>query len=419
MIGQIITINTREASMSEVQSNPSTPLTQALAPLSFQETLDDLAQSPRGDHRAMAAVLTIEQDCAELDREASADPPFPQPAIVTSVYGVDGWSDEFEPPLSASEHEDSVSPASTPSEHALGAQRLGERIIRRLKKGKATNLARKPVRPIKPSRSRPLKPVRAARARAVHSHAAHGGARKAGDGGGDPPRPWWHELAEDAYGRPIVDGLVIRDGRWSPPHLQMTDHNLPGYGGGRPLYPGEPCHCDACRAPRPTTARREPSDAKVGAHLVASKAEIFIAAIRDAMAMIDELETDGLDPSTFGPMQKFACVTSVKPWSLVIKWNAAKPLISPISGVDHTGRALVAMTWQNKDGEYLVTYRHETRIRALIWYTAGERRHFTEAVRAHPKSAPSSVRAAHAAFAKAMAQARAWDRAAMSRGDNG
>lgn len=33
-----------------------------------------------------------------------------------------------------------------------------------------------------------------------------------------------------------------------------------------------------------------------GGGIVASKADIFITATRDATAMIDELETDGIDP---------------------------------------------------------------------------------------------------------------------------
>lgn len=114
-------------------------------------------------------------------QEVIPDPPVSSPAISTDAYGDDVWPPGFE----------GSSSASVPASHAPAAQRLGARVIRSLKKGKATNLAVKPVRFAKP---RPVKPARAARARAAHSHAAHGGSRKANDDGssdsGDdgPPR---------------------------------------------------------------------------------------------------------------------------------------------------------------------------------------------------------------------------------------
>jgi hypothetical protein len=86
--------------------------------------------------------------------------------------------------------EGSQAPALPSPKQARAAWRLGERIIRRLRRGWATNLGAKSARLAKP---KPANPIRAARARAVHSHAAHGGSRSAGDdgssdGGDGPPR---------------------------------------------------------------------------------------------------------------------------------------------------------------------------------------------------------------------------------------
>lgn len=143
---------------------------------------------------------------------------------------------------------------------------------------------------------------------------------------------------------------------------------------------------------------------------VISTSNTFIAAVREAMALIDEFETNGVDPSSFAnPRQKFSHVTKVRPWSLSISGSPATALDAALPGVDEKGRALVVMT----TSENVVSYRYEARARALAWYTAGERRAFAETVRAYPRVAPASVRAAHEVFAKAMAQARAWDRAAM------
>jgi hypothetical protein len=145
---------------------------------------------------------------------------------------------------------------------------------------------------------------------------------------------------------------------------------------------------------------------------VISASNTFIAAVREAMALIDKFETNGIDPSGFvNPRQKFAHIRKIRPWSLNISGDAAAPLVTAIPGVDDRGRALVAMTSENKAGE-TIAYRHETRVRALVWYTAGERRAFTETIQNCPQVASASVRAAREAFAKAMAQARAWDRAA-------
>jgi hypothetical protein len=174
--------------------------------------IEEWRVSERGERRAAAALLTIEQEWAELNQEAAA--PFipPPPAISTSAYADDGRFPDFEasPVVPAHVVGDAVA-ASTPPEHAPNAQRLGKRVIKRLRKGKATNLARKPVRPIRSSQSRSIKPARAARARAVHSHASHGGAWKAGDDGdggdGEPPPPRWLLIADRS--RPRIEVAAI------------------------------------------------------------------------------------------------------------------------------------------------------------------------------------------------------------------
>jgi hypothetical protein len=165
---------------------------------SDSELVEQYRQSPRGDLRAMAAALVIEQECAELDREVAAPPvppaiapPVPPaiappvpPAISTGyTYVGDGWPAELS----------SFDPASAPPEfdrRLILIMRRADRASRaaKMKASRRAKAKRQPTagRSITPTRQR------AARARAVHSHAAHGGARKAGDdgdGGGDPPPP--------------------------------------------------------------------------------------------------------------------------------------------------------------------------------------------------------------------------------------
>ena len=80
------------------------------------------------------------------------------------------------------------------------------------------------------------------------------------------------------------------------------------------------------------------------------------------MALIDEFETNGVDPSSFAnPRQKFSHVTKVRPWSLSISGSPATALDAALPGVDEKGRALVVMT----TSENVVSYRYEARARAL------------------------------------------------------
>ena len=173
--------------MSEVQYNSCPALTQPLVSASFQKTVDDLAQSPRGDLRAITALLTIERENAAADtllsqstsREATTDIPIacggtapPEGAPAPDTRSID------------------LSKGQTPPIQALQMQKVGKRIDRALRRDKPLNLSRKPWRVLKAAhapvkhtpRAAPVK--RAARARAVHSHtASHGGARKAADDG--------------------------------------------------------------------------------------------------------------------------------------------------------------------------------------------------------------------------------------------
>jgi hypothetical protein len=213
----------------------SNPLTQPVSrPLTADFIEPDLV---------LKTLDTIEGEWAEDDALRLAAP---SPAVISSDCG-----DVADGPLPSFEAA-SVSPDVTGV--ALTRDKRGKAIVKKI-----MLLAQRRRSSTPPKTSTSVKPIRVARARAPRSPVAHGGTRRANsDSGGNepPPRPWWHELAEDAYGRPIVDGLVIQDGRWSQPHLQMTDHNLPGYGGGRPLYPGEPCHCDRCKSARPARRAR-------------------------------------------------------------------------------------------------------------------------------------------------------------------
>jgi hypothetical protein len=132
------------------------------------DLIADMARSRRSDHRVVPAIAPIDQEMS------------PPPSYGEIQAAIDGWcGPEFNPV-------DGSPSVSTLPKQAIAARRLGTRVIFRQKKGKATNLSRKPVRAVK---RRPINPTRAARARAVHSHACHGGSRKAADDSdGEPPR---------------------------------------------------------------------------------------------------------------------------------------------------------------------------------------------------------------------------------------
>jgi hypothetical protein len=107
-----------------------------------------------------------------------------------------------------------------PAEHARRAWKRGERTDRALRLDKPLNLSGEPWRVLKASpapvkdapRTAPVK--RTARARAVHSHASHGGARKAADDG-DGDRPRWLLSADRSHPRIVVAADETVDGRFT------------------------------------------------------------------------------------------------------------------------------------------------------------------------------------------------------------
>jgi hypothetical protein len=157
----------------------SNPLTQPVSHPLTADFIEQLAQSPRGDHRVIAAVLRIGQESAEAEAVHCAT--ISQPAIATGSYADDGPVECFDP----SEPSPEPSPAATVpgdiARNAVAAHRLGMRVIRNLRAGKATNLASKSAQ----TAVKPIVRQRAARSQAVRSHAGHGSARKAADDGGD------------------------------------------------------------------------------------------------------------------------------------------------------------------------------------------------------------------------------------------
>jgi hypothetical protein len=133
-----------------------------------------VVESEHGDYRAIAALWPIERKCASAD-----GPPVPPPAISTNAYADDGQSPDFEASAGVAAHV---------AGDAIAADRRGKAIIEVMREAFWTK-QRKPPRRALSLPTATLK--RAARARAVHSHTAHGGARKAGDDGdggdGEPP----------------------------------------------------------------------------------------------------------------------------------------------------------------------------------------------------------------------------------------
>jgi hypothetical protein len=155
-----------------------------IAKLETQEATSDLIASyrtsERGDFRVIAALATIERENAEAAREA----------VTVSRHACGGTAPPENAPPPANQGVADPTRGQVPTEHARRAQHVGRRVIRRLRVGKATDLSPKPRRVSSP----PVALKRTARARAVHSHASHGGVRKAADdgggssdGGGNPP----------------------------------------------------------------------------------------------------------------------------------------------------------------------------------------------------------------------------------------
>jgi hypothetical protein len=164
--------------MTDMLSNLSPPLTQAVNGPPFQEIIEQYRSSERGDVRVIATILTIDSEFAQADLERAATaPPIPPPAILTDAYGDDGHSPYIE-----------AAPDAYPSHmlcNALAAARIGKAIIRSQRKvAKAGDISRK-IAPVTPLKRRSV--VGKPRPRAVHSHTAHGTRRKTADSGDSDP----------------------------------------------------------------------------------------------------------------------------------------------------------------------------------------------------------------------------------------
>jgi hypothetical protein len=154
--------------MNEIQSNLSLPLTQALTSLPFQETIDHLAQSPRGDLREIAALLTMEPECAELDPEIAPASPVPLPAAA------DPDDDAGAVDLCVTSREVAAYRKLTGQPHPIPPQyRASGRASRR-------SLPKRGGIPAKPNN-------RPARACVPHSRTSHGGGQKRDSDSGGPP----------------------------------------------------------------------------------------------------------------------------------------------------------------------------------------------------------------------------------------
>jgi hypothetical protein len=169
----------------------SKPLTQPVSSPLTPDFIEQLARSPwppDGARLVLKTLDALEAEWAEADAARRSAAP--------QVCGGTAPSADAPPPAGPITD---PSLGQVPAGHALQAQRLGMRIIHRLRVYKATNLARLTrVKAAKPTRvKKAAKPVARpiARSRATHSKASHGGARKAaaGDGDGDggkPPSRW-------------------------------------------------------------------------------------------------------------------------------------------------------------------------------------------------------------------------------------
>jgi hypothetical protein len=156
------------------------------------DLIEQYRASERGDHRAIAALLTIERECAEIDQEATSVDPIPTPAANT----VDDRSVD----LRAISREIAAYRKATGQAHAVPPQY------------RASRRARRRSIPPKARRVAPAKPnIRPARARVIQSHASHGGARKrddCGSGGGDSPPPSRWLLIAD-ISRPRIEVAAV------------------------------------------------------------------------------------------------------------------------------------------------------------------------------------------------------------------
>jgi hypothetical protein len=338
-------------------------------------------------------AVSIEASSAQAPFNQPVDNHFPAPAILP--VDIDAFPhvgfEGYQPATALIGHDDTLRavPASMPSEHACAASCLGKRLIRRLRTGKATNLAAKRAYLSKP---KPATPTRARRARAVHSHAAHGGSRKAGDdgdggdGGGPAPHP------QRSYRRGSKHVLInraarrraLREGRYSRPPMigQVAD----------PL----------------------------AAFTLAKAAEAFETETREMasrQAMPDPYRF--FDPYRLAPLldpDNLYRPEGVAPFLRRGEFDALLALKFKKLGTNPAlkGRIIILAGIRGSPGRLDIDWLYARHSRALAILTIGERRAFVEAVKANPRAAAQSdeVQKARKAFASAMMDARARDKAA-------
>jgi hypothetical protein len=261
-------------------------------------------------------------------------------------------------------------------------------LIRRLRRGKATNLAARHARLTKP---KPANPIRAARARAVHSHAAHGGSRKAGDDGdgGDGPAPQPQRGYREAFRRLPINRAArrraLREGgnsRRAPMIGQVAD----------PLA--------AFKLAKAAKAF-ETETREMSWRLARPDPYTFFDPHRLAPLLDPDnpYRSDGVAP----PLRRgeFEALLALK-----FKKLATHPALKC--------RILVLAGMRGRPGHLDIDWLYARHSRALAILTIAERRAFVEALKANPRAAAQSdeVDKARKAFASAMTAARARDRAA-------
>ena len=199
--------------MIETDYRPNELPAQALVKLPLNDLppanpIEEYRASERGDFRVTAALLTIERECAEIDQGTAPVPSVPPPAINTCAYPDDGSPPDFEASATVSPHA---------AADAIAATERGKAIIDAIRA--SSRAPRRTIpKPAAPRRALIKPPMRSARA--VHSHTAHGGARKtqgprtgSGDsGGGEPPPPRWGLIADRSWSRIEVAAIETVSG---------------------------------------------------------------------------------------------------------------------------------------------------------------------------------------------------------------
>jgi hypothetical protein len=272
-------------------------------------------------------------------------------------------------------------------EQTRAAYLLGKRLIRRLRRGKATNLAAKSARLIKPKAANP---IRAARARAVHSHAAHGSSRKAGDDGdgGDGSDPQPQRDYREASRHLPINGVAHRRGMRErrrnarPPMIRQVADPLAAF--------------KLAKAAKAFEAETR----EMSWRLATPDPHRFF----DPYGLAPLLDPDNPyrpdDVAPFLRRGEFDALLALK-----FKKAAAEPALK--------GRILILAGICGSPGHLDIDWLYARHSRALAILTIGERRALVEAVKANPRAAAQSDEVCNArrAFASAMMAARARDKA--------